>query len=102
MLIVDLQENIYKQVEKIDDPSTGFAGRRIVDLGDLSIDIFLEVQNEKYSRILYLTDYIAYGTQSPHKFWNSPKSAKILKCVIITPDLIPRGPLLTSEPYFNL
>ena len=42
-LILDLQENIYKQVEKIDYPSAGFAGRRIVDTGDLSIDIFLKL-----------------------------------------------------------
>ena len=26
--------------------------------------------------ILYLIDYVAYGPQFPHKFWNSPKSAK--------------------------
>ena len=44
--MLDLQENIYKLVEKIDDPS---AGRRIVDFWDLSIDISLEVQNQKSS-----------------------------------------------------
>ena len=48
-LIVDLQENIFKEVEKIDYPSAGFAGRRIVDFKDLNIDIFLEVHNQKYS-----------------------------------------------------
>ena len=47
-LILDLQENIYRKVEKIDYPSAGFAGIRIMDFGDLSIDIFLEVQNQKY------------------------------------------------------
>ena len=26
--------------------------------------------------MLYLIDYIAYGPQFPHTFWNSPKSAK--------------------------
>ena len=65
-------------------------GRRsrpqIVVFLDFSIDIFLEVQKEKYSWILYLIDYIAYGPQFPRKFWNSPKSAKTLKCVIVTPD----------------
>ena len=47
--MLDLQENIYRQVEKIDYPSAGFAGRQIMDFWDLSIDIFLEVQNQKYS-----------------------------------------------------
>ena len=42
--ILDLQENIYKQVEKTDYPSAGEVG-----FGDLSIDIFLEVQNQTYS-----------------------------------------------------
>ena len=28
---------------------------------DLSIDVFLEVQNHRYGRLLYLIDYIAYG-----------------------------------------
>ena len=28
------------------------------------IDIFLEVQNKRYSQILYLIDYIAYGLHS--------------------------------------
>ena len=45
--ILDLQEHIYRKVEKIDYPSAGFAGRRIVDFWDLSIDIFLEVQNQE-------------------------------------------------------
>ena len=47
--ILDLQENSYKQVEKTDYPSADFASLRIVGFGDLSIDIFLELQNEKYS-----------------------------------------------------
>ena len=41
--------------------SAGDAGRHVVGFGDLSIDVFLEVQNKKYSKILYLIDYIAYG-----------------------------------------
>ena len=47
--ILDLQEHIYRQVEKTDYPSAGSAGRWIVGLGDLSVDIFLEVQIQKYS-----------------------------------------------------
>ena len=34
--------NIYRKVEKTDNPS-------IVNFGDLSIDIFLEAQDKKYS-----------------------------------------------------
>ena len=41
--------------------SAGFAGRHVVGFGDLSIDVFLEVQDKRYSEILYLIDYIAYG-----------------------------------------
>ena len=67
--------------------AAGFAGRRIVDFWDLRIDIFLEVQNQKYPQILYLMHYIAYGPQFPHRFWNSPKSAQIPKCVIVTSGL---------------
>ena len=37
-------ENIYKKVKK-----TYEAGRHVVGLGDLSIDVFLEVQNKRYS-----------------------------------------------------
>ena len=80
-LILDLQENIYTQVEKTE------SGRRIVNFSDFSIHILLEVQNEKYCEILYLIDYIANGPQFPHKFWNSPKSVRKQKWVILTPDI---------------
>ena len=36
---------IYKQVKKSYYMSAGFAGRHVVGFEDLSIDIFLEVQN---------------------------------------------------------
>ena len=60
-VILDLQENIYKKIKKTYYMSAGFAGRHVVDFWDLNIDIFLEVQDNKYSLILYLIDYIAYG-----------------------------------------
>ena len=41
--------------------SAGFAGRRVVGLGDLDMDIFLEVQKTSYSKILYLIDYVVPG-----------------------------------------
>ena len=58
--ILDLQESIYKQVKKTYYMSAGFAGRHVVCFGNFSIDVFLEVQNKRYSKILYLIDYIAY------------------------------------------
>ena len=41
--------------------SAGFAGRHVGGFGDLSIDVFLEIQDKKYSQILYLIDHIANG-----------------------------------------
>ena len=41
---------------------------------------------------MYLIDYIAYGLQFPHGFWNSPKSAQTPKCVIVTPEQSPSPP----------
>ena len=62
---MDLQENIYKKVKKACYMSAGFAGRHVVDFGDLNIDLFLEVQNKRYSQILYLIDYVVPGLH----FW---------------------------------
>ena len=61
-LILDLQGNIYKQVEKIDYPSAGFAGRWIVDFWDFSIDMFLEVKNEKKSNIVSVRLYCSWAS----------------------------------------
>jgi hypothetical protein len=44
-----LQENIYKQIENTYYMLAGFAGRLVVGSVDLSIDVFLEVQDERYS-----------------------------------------------------
>ena len=63
--ILDLQEDIYKQVKKTYYMSAGFAGRHLVGFGDLNIDIFLEVQDKKYSQILHLIDYVVPGLH----FW---------------------------------
>ena len=46
--ILDLQEHIYKKNKKTYYMSAGFASRRVVDFGDLNIDIFLEVQDKTY------------------------------------------------------
>ena len=46
---MDLQEKIYKTIEKTYYMSADFAGQHVVDLADLSIDVFLEVQDERYS-----------------------------------------------------
>ena len=60
-VILDLQENIYTQIPKTHYMSAGEAGRHVVGFLDLFIDVFLEVQIKRYSYILYLIDYIAYG-----------------------------------------
>jgi hypothetical protein len=52
-LISDLPENIYEQIMKTDCMLAGFAGRHVVCFGDLSIDVFLEIQN-----IIYIYIYI--------------------------------------------
>ena len=41
--------------------SAGEDGRHVVGFLNLVIDVFLEVQNERYIKISYLTDYIVYG-----------------------------------------
>ena len=48
-LTLDLQDNIYKKVKKTYYMSAGFAGQHVVDFWDLSIDVFLEVQNKRCS-----------------------------------------------------
>ena len=49
ILFFGLQEHIYKQFQKFSDMSTGFADRHIVGHIDLSIDVFQEGQNKRYS-----------------------------------------------------
>ena len=63
--ILDFQRNIYTQDTKPYYMSASFAGRHVVGLGDsIIVDVFLEVQNQKCSCILYLIDYIAHGLHS--------------------------------------
>ena len=50
--ILDLQDT----VPKTNYMSAGEAGRHVVGFLDFFIDIFLEVQNKRYSQILYLMD----------------------------------------------
>ena len=57
--ILDLQNKQYKQANKTHYMSAGFAGQHVVGFGDLSADVFLEVQNKRYSQLLYLICYIA-------------------------------------------
>ena len=63
--LLDLQENIYKNVKKTYYMSAGFAGRHVLDFGDLNIDVFLEVQNKRHSELLYRIDYVVPGLH----FW---------------------------------
>ena len=48
-LILDLPENIYTQVPETHYMSAGEAGRYVVGFLNLFIDVFLEVQDIKYS-----------------------------------------------------
>ena len=59
--ILDLQENIYKKNKITYYIVAGFASQHVVSFGDLNIDMFLEVQNKRYSQILYLIDYVVPG-----------------------------------------
>ena len=47
--------------------SAGEPCRHVVGFLDFIIDIFLEVQDNKYSETLDLIDYIDYGLHSPNK-----------------------------------
>ena len=47
--------------------TAGFAGRHVVGFEVLSMDVFLELQNKRYSQILYLIDYVVPGLH----FWYS-------------------------------
>ena len=62
---MDPQENIYKQAKKTYYMLAGFVGQHVVSFEDLNIDIFLEVQNKRYSQILYLIEYVVPGLH----FW---------------------------------
>ena len=46
--MLDLQENIYTQVPQTHYMTAGEAGRHVVGFVYFPIDVFLEVQNEKY------------------------------------------------------
>jgi hypothetical protein len=45
---LDLLENIHTKLKKIHYMRAGVAGRHVVGLEDLSIDVLQEVENEKY------------------------------------------------------
>ena len=52
--------------------SAGFAGRHVVGFEDLNINIFLKIQNKRYSQILYLIDYVVPGLH----FWQKNSISK--------------------------
>ena len=66
--ILNLQENIYTY-PNTHYMSAGEASRRVVFFLDLFTDVFLEVQNKRYSSILYLIDDIAYGLHLWHEIY---------------------------------
>ena len=58
---MDIQENICTQVPKPNHMSAAEADRHVVGFLDFDMDIFREVQNQQYSELLHLIDYITYG-----------------------------------------
>ena len=58
--------------------SAGIAGRHVVGFGDLSTDVFLEVQKKRCSEMLYLIDCIAYGLYLCDQIKYSRQSAENL------------------------
>ena len=46
---MDLQENIDEKIKKTYYMTAGFAGQHVMGFGDLGTDIFVEIQNERYS-----------------------------------------------------
>ena len=59
------QSLIGEKVKKTYYMLAGFAGQHVVSFEDLNIDIVLEVQNTRYSQILYLIHYVVPGLH----FW---------------------------------
>ena len=57
------------QIQKTCYMSAGFTGRYAVCCRDLSVNIFLMVQNEIYSQMLYLIDYVANGLHLHYKLY---------------------------------
>ena len=47
--LLDRHGNIYNKIKKTYYMSADFAGRHVVGFGDSSIDVFMEVQKERYS-----------------------------------------------------
>ena len=68
----------------------GEAGQQVVSFEDLTIDIFLEVQNNKYGQVLYLIDY---GVPGLH-FWQKNSISREMG-----PNLNKNPGSLTSTQY---
>ena len=96
--ILDLQENIYDKIKKTYYVSTGLAGRHVVGLGDLSVDIFLEAQGKKCSYIMYLINYIVYGLHLCYKIHILKKCAETLSENIL---LKPRSEASETSNYLR-
>ena len=46
----------YTKIKQTYYMSAGVASQCVIGFGDLSIDVFLDAQNQRYSQILYLLD----------------------------------------------
>ena len=85
IFILHLQENIYTQVPKKHYMSAGEAGWHVAGAFDISMDVFLEVQDQKYSSMLYDIDY---GLHFRTKYKCSRRSAENL-----FPNILAKGPV---------
>lgn len=64
VLILYLQESIYTWVPQTCYMSDGEARQHVVDVLAFSIHAFQGIQDQRYNKIVYLIDYIAYGIPS--------------------------------------
>ena len=59
--------SIHKEENLLNVGGAGFAGRLVLGFEDLSIDVFLEAQNQKHNEILYLIDIAFMAVVSGEK-----------------------------------
>ena len=77
--MLDFQGHVFIQVRKIYLGGAAFGGAAKGDCYKCYKDISLEVQHQKYSEILCLITYIAYGVQTCNTNTNKHNKSKTSK-----------------------